>query len=473
MLFNSLVFGLFLPLVFFLYWLLRRSVKIQNLFVVICSYIFYGWWDWRFLLLIAFTTICSYTSGILIERFRERKGSWIAFVANIGLNLGILFLFKYFNFFVENFISLLAFFGLQAHSPTLSLILPVGISFYTFQAIGYTIDVYKRKISAARDIIAFFAFISFFPQLVAGPIERASRLYPQFLRQRRFDYQQAVGGCRLILWGLFKKIVIADGAADIVNVVFGDITGYDVSSLWLAAVLFSFQIYGDFSGYSDIAIGVARLLGIDLMKNFDKPYLSKSIPEFWQRWHISLTTWFRDYIYFPLGGSHCSRRKCFRNILLVFLISGLWHGANWTFVAWGLYHALFFFPRLVSGKKEKQNTRCPFLSVCVTFLIVTVSWVIFRADSLASAASYIKGMVYGGGELLVLADASRFRLVKLLMAVVFLLIVEYVQAKYEAGEIVRLPRKVSVVLRWIAYWLIALWIFLSFHVSQTFFYFQF
>lgn len=473
MLFNSLEFILFFPIVFCLYWTLHRRVRIQNLFVVIASYLFYGWWDWRFLLLIAFTTLCSYTSGILMEKFRERKGvPKLICISNITLNLGILFLFKYFNFFAESLISLLTAIGLQAHPTTLSLILPVGISFYTFQAIGYTIDVYKEKIPAARDSISFFAFISFFPQLVAGPIERASRLYPQFLRQRTFDYQQAVRGCRLILWGFFKKIVIADGAAEIVNAIFGNAAAYNASTLWLGAILFTFQIYGDFSGYSDIAIGTARLLGIDLMKNFDKPYLSKSIPEFWRRWHISLTTWFRDYIYFPLGGSRCSKAKCLRNTMVVFLLSGLWHGSNWTFVAWGLYHALFFVPRLLSGKKENEHTRFPLISVGVTFLIVTIGWVLFRADNLSVAFTFLKGMVCGGGGMPLLSDIQWRAFFECIVAILVLMSAEYIVAHYH-NVIDKLNRPKFRFLRMTLYVIIAIWAFLFYYPQQSFIYFQF
>lgn len=473
MLFNSLEFILFLPPVFYLYWWLRCSIKLQNLFVVVCSYIFYGWWDWRFLLLIAFTTICSYTGGILMENFRERKSvPRFICIANISLNLGILFLFKYFNFFVGSFVSLLTTLGFQAHSTTLSLILPVGISFYTFQAIGYTIDVYKKKFPAARDSIAFFAFISFFPQLVAGPIERASHLYPQFLKQRTFDYQQAVNGCRLILWGFFKKIVIADGAAGIVNTIFSNSGTCNSATLWLGAILFTFQIYGDFSGYSDIAIGTARLLGINLMKNFDKPYLSKSIPEFWRRWHISLTTWFRDYIYFPLGGSHCSKEKCLRNTMIVFLLSGLWHGANWTFVAWGLYHALFFVPRLISGKKEREVKRFPLLSIGITFFIVTIGWVLFRSDNMTSALDFLKGMAYRDGGSFILSDIQIRSTLECIAAIMVLVVSEYI-VSYHKTFIDKLHYPSFRFLRITAYLVIAIWTFIFYAPGQSFIYFQF
>lgn len=469
MLFNSLEFVLFLPTVFYLYWLLRRSVKLQNLFIVVCSYLFYGWWDWRFLLLIAFTTLCSYGSGLLMEKKETFRRVFCG--ANIIVNLGILFLFKYYDFFADSLVTLLSVFGLKTHPVTLSLILPVGISFYTFQAIGYTIDVYRRQIPAARDIVAFFAFLSFFPQLVAGPIERASRLYPQFLKKRFFDEQLAISGCRLILWGFFKKIVIADGAAEIVDAVFSDIAGYNTTALWLTALLFAFQIYGDFSGYSDIAIGTARLFGIRLMKNFDAPYFSKSIPEFWQRWHISLNTWFRDYLYIPLGGSRGSRSKHIRNILIVFLVSGLWHGADWTFIAWGLYHALFFLPRVWLGKNFMKSVSFPWFSIGVTFVIVILGWVLFRADSMLEAWDFYQGLLGRNNA----ADLMGFplkRALKYLLAIGVMMTVEYLET-YHYARFSFLHQPSFRILRWVSYLLFTLWILFSYEVEQSFIYFQF
>ncbi len=354
MLFNSFEFLLFLPIVFLLYWFVFGSyapkwfawlsnLKMQNFFIIVVSYIFYGWWDWRFLLLIALTTICSYVSGILISRVSSpqptnnhdtpppthfARKSKIYLWSNIVLNLGILAFFKYFNFFVQSFVDAFAGLGIMLHATTLHIILPIGISFYTFQALSYSIDVYKGKIEATRDIVAFFAFVSFFPQLVAGPIERATNLLPQFQKPRTFDYDKAVDGCRQMLWGFFKKIVIADNCAVYVNQVFESYQDQTGSTLLLAAILFTFQIYGDFSGYSDIAIGCARLFGINLKRNFNVPYFSRDIAEFWRRWHISLTTWFRDYIYIPLGGSRTTKTKVIRNTFIIFLVSGFWHGAN-------------------------------------------------------------------------------------------------------------------------------------------------
>ena len=357
MLFNSIEFAVFLPIVFFLYWFVfNRNLKLQNFFVVVVSYVFYGWWDWRFLFLIAFTSFCSWYSGLLIERYKnEHKKAKMISILNIVLNLLILGVFKYYDFFVTSFANL--FLGGKTDGLLLKIILPVGISFYTFQALSYSIDVYRGKMEPTKDIIQFFAFVSFFPQLVAGPIERATNLLPQFDKPRRFDYDDAVDGMRQMLWGLFKKMVVADNCAFYVNQVFSDYSSYSGSTLLLAAVFFTFQIYCDFSGYSDIAIGVAKLFGIRLMRNFNVPYFSRDIAEFWRRWHISLTTWFRDYVYIPLGGSRVSSAKVIRNTFVIFLLSGLWHGANWTFIVWGAYHALLFLPLILTGKNRKYTNQ--------------------------------------------------------------------------------------------------------------------
>lgn len=412
MLFNSLAFALFLPVVFLLYWFVFKGLRAQNAFVVTASYFFYGWWSWRFMILIAVTTLCSYASGLAIDRASSRHARKAWLWGNVLLNLGILCLFKYFNFFVANLQALLSPLGFHLDSITLNLILPVGISFYTFQALSYSIDVYRGKIKATRDAVAFFAFISFFPQLVAGPIERATNLLPQFLTPRSFRYDAAVDGCRQILWGLFKKMVVADNCATYVNMAFASPDDFGSINLWIGAICFTFQIYGDFSGYSDIAIGVARLFGFSLMRNFKTPYFSRDIAEFWRRWHISLTTWFRDYIYIPLGGSRCSRPKVLRNTMVIFLVSGLWHGAEWTFIAWGGYHALLFAPLILTGKNRKYTdepgsrfgipTMRESTMMAVTFLLVVIGWVLFRADNISHAWHYLRGMFAGcsvAGEL--------------------------------------------------------------------------
>lgn len=404
MLFNSLEFALFLPAVFLLYWFVaNRSLKWQNILIVAVSYLFYGWWDWRFLFLIALTTFCSYFSGLLIERYSgNRPRQRMVSAVNIVLNLTILGLFKYFNFFSENLGRLFKVFGMELDWVTLDILLPVGISFYTFQALSYSIDVYKGKIEPTHDMVSFFAFVSFFPQLVAGPIERATNLLPQFYVARKFNYGQAVDGMRQILWGLFKKIVVADNCAYVVNMIFARHEDLGGSTLLLGAILFAFQIYGDFSGYSDIAIGTARLFGFNLMRNFNMPYFSRDIAEFWRRWHISLTTWFRDYIYIPLGGSRGTKWRSLTNTIIIFLVSGLWHGANWTFILWGAFHALLFAPLLLMGKNRKFTSGVAtgrilpsfkeLVQMLSTFLLVTLGWIIFRAANLDEAFSYIGGI---------------------------------------------------------------------------------
>ena len=400
MLFNSIEFLVFLPIVFAIYWLLRNQLKLQNLFVVLASYVFYGWWDWRFLILIAFTSFCSWGSGLLIAKSHTLKVAKAWTAANIVLNLAILAIFKYYDFFVSEFGAL---FGISTESLLLRIILPVGISFYTFQALSYSIDVYRKKIEPTRDIVAFFAYVAFFPQLVAGPIERATNLLPQFLQKRTFNYEQGVDGMRQILWGLFKKIVVADNCATYVDQVWATYDTQSGSTLLLAAVLFTFQIYGDFSGYSDIAIGTAKLFGIKLMRNFNNPYFSRDIAELWRRWHISLTTWFRDYVYIPLGGSRVSKAKIVRNTFVIFLLSGFWHGANWTFIAWGAYHAVLFLPLILLGMNRKYTNQVAegrwlpnvkeFGQILLTFLLAVVGWVIFRAQTITDAWHYICGMI--------------------------------------------------------------------------------
>lgn len=403
MLFNSIEFIFFLPIVFLFYWFIFRGLKWQNLFLIVASYVFYGWWDKRFLILIMITTLFSYFSGILIEKYKERR-TWQQLVSatNIVLNLSILGLFKYYNFFTENFAALFRSFGIKVDEVTLDILLPVGISFYTFQALSYSIDVYRKKLPVCQDIIAFFAYISFFPQLVAGPIERATNLLPQFYKPRFFNYELAVDGCRQMLWGFFKKMVVADNCATVVNFIYGDYTNQSGFVLMLGGIFFTFQIYSDFSGYSDIAIGTARLFGINLTRNFNFPYFSRNIAEFWRRWHISLTTWFRDYIYIPLGGSRCVRWKVARNTMIIFLLSGFWHGANWTFIFWGAYHALLFFPLLLLGKNRKytdvvaKGRLLPSIKeaaqMLLTLFLVIIGWIIFRAENISQAYFYFERM---------------------------------------------------------------------------------
>lgn len=480
MLFNSIDFLFFLPIVFLLYWFISRTKEQKNILIVIFSYIFYGWWDWRFLFLIVFTSLCSYLSGLCLEKYAaNRKKRQLISASNIVLNLSILGIFKYYNFFVENIVSLFEKFGVELDWVTINVILPVGISFYTFQALSYTIDVYRQKIKATHNIIDFLAFISFFPQLVAGPIERATNILPQFQINRDFDYSKAVDGMRQMLWGFFKKLVIADNCAAIVNLYWNEY--YNLSSIMLImlGILFTFQIYCDFSGYSDIAIGCAHLFGINLMRNFNNPYFSRSIPEFWRRWHISLTTWFRDYIYFPLGGSRCSKHKVIRNIFIVWAISGLWHGANWTFICWGFFHAVLLatynileintkYEHIVAYGRILPNIK-EIAQIFLTFCFAVMGWIIFRAENINQAFHYISSIItnpfIGNG----IIDGKKW-----LFAGFFMLCIEWLQR--EKRHALELPQT-SVfqyrVVRWGLYYAIICLIINFAGSSQSFIYFQF
>jgi D-alanyl-lipoteichoic acid acyltransferase DltB (MBOAT superfamily) len=485
MLFNSFEFLVFLPIVFLLYWFVFKPLKIQNLFILVASYVFYGWWDWRFLFLIALTSFFSFISGVLIEKY-EGKRIWQKYVsaANIILNLGILGVFKYYNFFAENFEALFRSFGIYVDRPTLHFLLPVGISFYTFQALSYSIDVYQKKLPACRDAIAFFAYISFFPQLVAGPIERATNLLPQMLRSRTFDYASAVDGCRQILWGFFKKMIVADNCAYVVNTIWDTYSEQRPFMLLVGAIFFTFQIYGDFSGYSDIAIGTARLFGINLMQNFNFPYFSRDIAEFWRRWHISLTTWFRDYIYIPLGGSRCSKVKQFRNTMVIFLVSGFWHGANWTFVVWGAYHALLFLPLMLMGKNRKYTTVVaqgrvlPSLreggNMLLTFFLVVIGWIIFRAESISQAWDYFFRMF--SLRMFDVRDYNfyGFRDKLCILSIAILLVVEWLQRNKQHGLSLSSRGILKYRLaRVLLYCVIALFVYVFAGSQEIFIYFQF
>lgn len=489
MLFNSFEFLVFLPIVFLLYWFVFRTRDRQNALIVAASYLFYGWWDWRFLLLIALTTVCSFGSGLLIDRMRggeSHKAQLAVCVANIVLNLAILGIFKYYNFFVENLQSLFGVFGLRLDWATIHVVLPVGISFYTFQALGYTIDVYRNDIKATRDFVAFTAFISFFPQLVAGPIERATQLLPQFQNDREFDYAKAVDGCRQMLWGFFKKMVIADNCAGAVNQIWANQNDETGLILLIGGILFTFQIYCDFSGYSDIAIGCARLFGFNLMRNFNYPYFSRSIPEFWRRWHISLTTWFRDYIYFPLGGSRCAKWKIIRNIFIVWGISGLWHGANWNFVCWGLFHASLLaiynllgirtkFKQTVAHGRWLPNGR-EWGQMLLTFFLAVIGWIIFRSESMSEAANYLHSMfdrslldIHGS-----LARLKGLQLTIIFPSVCLLLLFEWIQREQQhALQLDHMPLFRHGVIRY-AFYIVFVMGILGFAGSQSeFIYFQF
>ena len=401
MLLNSIDFLIFLPIVFLLYWFIfQKNLTLQNLFILAISYLFYGWWDWRFLLLILFSSGINYLTGIKLAANENQKNRKLILIISCIISLGLLGVFKYFNFFIDNFISAFTSIGIHLQVRTLNIILPVGISFYTFKALSYSIDVYKRKLEPTKNIIAFFSFVGFFPQLLAGPIDRATNLLPQFYIQRTFKYEKAVDGLRQMLWGFFKKMVIADNCALIVNNIFQNYETLSASTLLVGAVYFTFQIYCDFSGYSDIAIGCTRLFGFESMQNFTYPYFSRNIAEFWRRWHISLTSWFRDYLYIPLGGSRGTLLRTIRNTFIIFLVCGLWHGANWTFVAWGFINALYFLPLLLLGRNRKntdtvaQDKILPnvkeLFQMGATFAFTVLAWIFFRADSIGQALSYIQ-----------------------------------------------------------------------------------
>ena len=481
MLFNSFTFMLFLPVVFLLYWFVFKRLRWQNLLILVASYVFYGWWDWRFLILIVITSASSFASGLLISRYEGRRSMQRAVsAANIVLNLGILAVFKYFNFFVGSFAALLGGIGINADWPTLHIILPVGISFYTFQALSYSIDVYARRIEPTRDVVSFFSFISFFPQLVAGPIERATNLLPQMQRERTFDYCVAVDGLRQMLWGFFKKLIIADGCAEVVNGLWDNMSGATGLMLFIGSLLFTFQIYADFSGYSDIAIGCAKLFGFRLTTNFKVPYFSRNVREFWRRWHVTLMNWFTQYVYIPLGGSRRGRVRTIVNTLIVFALSGLWHGADWTFVLWGLYHALLFIPLVLIGSVSHKDTVAhgrllpslgEFVSMLVTFLFVNFGWVLFRAPDMASFAAFTSRMfsasIFSTGGL-------TMKMATCLLWCAGLLIAEWLQREREHVLQIDSWRLFSTPISRLA--LYGLLVFLIFYFAgevQTFIYFQF
>ncbi|MFZ1694256.1 MAG: MBOAT family O-acyltransferase [Flavobacteriales bacterium] len=485
MLFNSIEFSVFLPLVLLLFWRIERwSFKAGNGWLLLASMFFYGWWDWRFLGLVFFSGALDYTAALGIERSpnsRSRK-AWLA-LSLIG-NLGSLGFFKYWDFFALSFAEAFTFLGQPIQATTLGIILPVGISFYTFQSLSYTIDVYRDQLKAERDPIAFGAYLMFFPQLVAGPIERGTNLLPQFQKPRTFDYANAVDGTRQALWGLFKKVVIADQCAPLVNMVFDDPSARSGSDLAFAAILFAFQIYGDFSGYSDMAIGIARLFGFGLMRNFAYPYFSRDIAEFWRRWHISLSTWFRDYLYIPLGGSRGGLSQRIRNTFIIFLVSGFWHGANWTFLAWGGLHALFFLPMLITSTNRKRmataapNALLPkggdLVRMILTFALVDVAWVFFRSPDISSALDFLVAIpariLANPGQLLLL---STDLFIRGPMPFIWIMLgVEWLQREQQHG-LAGLQWRMAPVARWAVYYALVLIVLLHTGREQTFIYFQF
>lgn len=478
MFFNSLDFAVFLPLVFLLYWAVANgSLRMRNLFLVVVSYYFYGYWDPRFLTLIVFSTAVDYMIGNGLRGNNDPFGRKCLLWLSVLINLGLLGVFKYYNFFLENFTEAFSFLGYEIKGDTLDIILPVGISFYTFQTLSYTIDVYRRKLEPARDFTTYAAYVCFFPQLVAGPIERGTHLLPQFRTLHRFDYSRAVDGLRQILWGLVKKIVIADNCAYYANKVFNHTDDYNGAGVALGVLAFTFQIYGDFSGYSDIAIGTSRLFGFDLKKNFAFPYFSRDIAEFWRRWHISLSTWFRDYLYIPLGGSRGSKWQQVRNVFVIFLVSGFWHGAAWTFLVWGLLHAVYFLPLLLLGRNRNNlevvaaNRWYPSLKelaqMLFTFLLVALAWVFFRAESVGQALE-ILGKVFSSS----LFEGSKLIPERLSLAVAIFVLVEWFGRRDEYA-LERLFLNWPKVIRWAIYLALAVLILIYQGPKQGFIYFQF
>lgn len=396
MLFNSIDFAIFFPIFFTIYWIVAKKLTVRNAFLLASSYLFYGWWDWRFLFLIIFSSVVDFTIGQKIFNSTNKRTRKNYLLTSLLINLGLLGYFKYTNFFIDSFINSFRFFGAEMDSFTLHIILPVGISFYTFQTLSYTIDIYRERIKPTNNWLSFFTFVAFFPQLVAGPIERASHLLPQFFKTYNFDFKAFKSGILLMAFGLFKKMVIADRLAIVVNDVYNNPTGHSGQDLIIATVFFAFQIYCDFSGYSDIAIGIARTLGFNLMKNFDTPYFSTSITEFWRRWHISLSTWFRDYVYIPLGGSRNGEYRTYLNLFLVFVVSGLWHGAAITFIIWGAIHGLIIVvEKALSNTAMKVNRKRLIPAIfytLFTFAIVCFAWIFFRANSFADSIYIVKNL---------------------------------------------------------------------------------
>lgn len=442
MFFNSLSFAVFLPVVFVLYWFVFHKTKsTQNAVLIVASYYFYSCWDWRFLFLLVFSTFLDYYTGIRIEKAKTETGRKFWFWLSISVNLGFLGVFKYYNFFADSFSDLLNGFGLQTSPLLLNVVLPVGISFYTFHGLSYVIDIYLKRIKAEYNFVDYSLFVSYFPLLVAGPIERATHLLPQVKVKRTFDFEKAKEGVYQILWGLVKKVVIADTCATYANAIFDHYTSMNSLSLILGAFYFAFQIYGDFSGYSDMALGMSKLFGIDLLRNFNYPYFSRDIAEFWRRWHISLSSWFRDYVYIPLGGSKGSKLKQVRNVFVIFLLSGFWHGANWTFIAWGFINALYFLPLLLLQRNRSNMETVSlhgdwtsvkvFFSILSTFLLTCLAWVFFRAKSIGDAFDYIARIFTNRSFLPQYLENERYSYEILLLVLLFILVEWNARAKIE------------------------------------------
>ena len=478
MYFNSINFAIFLPIVFVLYWVLnKKSPKFQNLLLLGASYYFYASWDWRFLFLLMFSTLLDYYSGLQLQSNKNENTRKLWFWSSIVINLGFLAVFKYYNFFADSMALALSNLGFKVSLWSLKVILPVGISFYTFHGLSYVIDVYKRRIEPESNFVDYSLFVSFFPLLVAGPIERATHLLPQIKVRRSFDYTKAIDGLRQILWGLVKKVVIADQCAIYANDIFNNSANFSGSTLVMGAFFFAIQIYGDFSGYSDMALGTARLFGIELLQNFSYPYFSRDIAEFWRRWHISLSTWFKDYLYIPLGGSKGNTWSKVRNTFVVFLVSGFWHGANWTFVAWGALNALFIMPSILL-KTNRNNlnvvaqgkifpTPKELMYMVITFSLTCFAWIFFRAENISHALQYISSM----------ANASIFSIPEVLPKKYFIVLLLFFVIEW-AGREQKFALEVfglrwNRVFRWLFYYVLCIAIICMSGEEEQFIYFQF
>lgn len=482
MLFNTISFAIFLPVVFLLYWFVgKKSLRQQNILLLLSSYFFYACWDWRFTFLLVFSTLLDYFTGIKIfeSELKRRRKMWLWL--SVGINLGFLGVFKYYNFFTGSFADALSLLGLKVNPGSLNVILPVGISFYTFHGLSYVFDLYNKRISPERDFVNYSVFVSFFPLLVAGPIERATHLLPQILKKREFNYARSVDGLRQILWGLFKKIVIADNCAAFANDIFSNSANYTGSTLVMGALFFTFQIYGDFSGYSDIALGTARLFGIELLRNFAYPYFSRDIAEFWRRWHISLSSWFKDYVYIPLGGSKGGMWKKIRNTFAIFLLSGFWHGANWTFIFWGLLNALYIMPLIIFNTNRNNldiaaagriwPSLKELFSMGVTFCLTVFAWIFFRAENVTHAFAYVSGIFSISFFTIPTYHNFNESLVILFIVAIFFFI-EWI-GREEPYAIAKSGTVKSDFVRYAIYYVIIIALFVFQGTSNQFIYFQF
>lgn len=481
MLFNSINFAIFLPIVFFLYWFVtNKSLKAQNIMLLVASYFFYSCWDWRFLFLLMFSTLLDFFTGLKMSETQSKKVKSFWFWLSIVINLGFLGVFKYYNFFILSFADGLSRLGLHMNTHTLQVVLPVGISFYTFHGLSYVIDIYKGRIKAERNFVDYALFVSFFPLLVAGPIERAAHLLPQIKTKRSFEYTKAIDGLRQIIWGLFKKIVIADQCAEYANSIFDHYGDYSGATLFLGALFFAIQIYGDFSGYSDIALGTARLFGFELLRNFAFPYFSRDIAEFWRRWHISLSSWFRDYLYIPLGGSKGNTWMKVRNTFIIFIVSGFWHGANWTFIAWGVLNAIYFLPSLLSSTNRNhldivaQGKYFPSLNeafkILLTLFLTIIAWIFFRSPNISDALHYIVKM-FGDPASFAMASVY-FKYKWVLLFICFFMTIEWLGREHQYA-IAGFGLTWKPVYRYMFYYSLLIFIVWFSGKEQQFIYFQF